>query len=122
MKRCPRQRGRLWPFALLRPRREQSLPQPGRTCTFLPVAEGAVKREGSVLLTVLFLTQILAVTVNARDAPRTDGEITHVIVRKPPEGRGLMAPNNGGIWSWGNEILVMYVNGPHKNGTGCGSH
>jgi len=86
------------------------------------VAEGAVKREGSVLLTVLFLTQILAVTVNARDAPRTDGEITHVIVRKPPEGRGLMAPNNGGIWSWGNEILVMYVNGPHKNGTGCGSH
>ena len=46
----------------------------------------------------------------------------HVIVRKPPAGRGLMAPNNGGIWSWGDEILVMYVNGPHKNGTGCGSH
>ena len=33
-----------------------------------------------------------------------------------------MAPNNGGIWSWGDEILVMHVNGPHKNGTGCGSH
>jgi len=33
-----------------------------------------------------------------------------------------MAPNNGGIWSWGEEILVMYINGPHKNGTGCGSH
>jgi len=46
----------------------------------------------------------------------------HVVVRKPPEGRGFMAPNNGGIWSWGDEILVMYVNGPHKNGTGCGSH
>ena len=49
-------------------------------------------------------------------------DATHVVVRKPPEGRGLMAPNNGGIWSWGNEILVMYVNGPHKDGTGCGSH
>ena len=47
---------------------------------------------------------------------------THVIVRKPPAGRGFMAPNNGGIWSWGDEILVMYVNGRHKNGTGCGSH
>ena len=47
---------------------------------------------------------------------------THVVVRKPPVGRGLMAPNNGGIWNWGNEILVMYVNGPHKKGTGCGSH
>jgi hypothetical protein len=46
----------------------------------------------------------------------------HVIVRKPPPGRGLMAPNNGGIWTWGNEILVMYVNGPHKKGPGCGSH
>ena len=46
----------------------------------------------------------------------------HVVVRKPPPGRGFMAPNNGGIWSWGNEILVMHVNGPQKNGTGCDSH
>jgi hypothetical protein len=46
----------------------------------------------------------------------------HVVVRKPPAGRGFMCPNNGGIWSWGDEILVMYINGPHKNGTGCGSH
>jgi len=46
----------------------------------------------------------------------------HVVVRKPPKGRGFMAPNNGGIWSWGNEILVMYVNGAHKNGKACGSH
>ncbi|MBM4092687.1 MAG: hypothetical protein FJ276_25215, partial [Planctomycetes bacterium] len=43
-------------------------------------------------------------------------DATHVVVRKPPESRGFTAPNNGGIWSWGNEILVMYVNGPHKNG------
>jgi len=48
--------------------------------------------------------------------------IKHVVVRKPPHGRGFMTPNNGGIWSWGNEILVLYLNGRHINGTGCGSH
>jgi hypothetical protein len=46
----------------------------------------------------------------------------HVVVRKPPAGRGFMAPNNGGIWCWGDEIVVMYVNGFHKNGTHCSSH
>jgi hypothetical protein len=46
----------------------------------------------------------------------------NVIVRTPPTGRGFMAVNNGGMWSWGNEILVMYIEGRHVNGTACSSH
>lgn len=69
-----------------------------------------------------FLFLLIAAALIAVVLPTISVSQENVIVRKPPEGRGLMAPNNGGIWSWGDEILVMYVNGPHKNGTGCGSH
>ena len=46
----------------------------------------------------------------------------HVIVKKPDPGRAYGWPANGGIWSWGNEILVMYLDCPYKNNPGFSNH
>ncbi len=46
----------------------------------------------------------------------------HVVVRKPPTGRAYGWPANGGVWSWGNEILVMYLDCPYKNHPGFSNH
>lgn len=44
---------------------------------------------------------------------RIDREIQHVTVRCEP-GQFLGWPANGGIWNWGDEILVMYTHGLFK--------
>ena len=46
----------------------------------------------------------------------------HVIVSKPAPGRAYGWPANGGIWNWGNEILVMYLDCPYKNAPGFSNH
>lgn len=46
----------------------------------------------------------------------------HVIVNKPAPGRAFGWPANGGIWSWGNEILVMYLDCPYKDAPGFSNH
>jgi hypothetical protein len=46
--------------------------------------------------------------------------VTHVTVRHEA-GRCFGWPANGGIWSWGNEILVMYKNGEFQDKR-IGSH
>ena len=47
---------------------------------------------------------------------------THVVVRKPPDGRAYGWPANGGIWNWGKEILVMYLDCPYRNIPGFSNH
>jgi hypothetical protein len=47
---------------------------------------------------------------------------THVIVNRPGPGRAFGWPANGGIWSWGNEILVMYLDCPYKDHPGFSNH
>lgn len=46
----------------------------------------------------------------------------HVIVNKPDSGRAFGWPANGGIWSWGQEILVMYLDCPYRNHRGFSNH
>ncbi|MBM4092870.1 MAG: exo-alpha-sialidase, partial [Planctomycetes bacterium] len=46
----------------------------------------------------------------------------HVVVNKPNPGRAFGWPANGGIWSWGNEILVMYLDCPYKDCPGFSNH
>ena len=41
-------------------------------------------------------------------------EVEHVTVRRE-EGRFFGWPANGGIWCWGNEILVQYRAGEFQN-------
>ncbi len=44
------------------------------------------------------------------------------MVNKPASGRAFGWPTNGGIWSWGNEILVMCRDSPYKDHPGCSNH
>lgn len=46
----------------------------------------------------------------------------HVVVHKPAPGRALGWPANGGLWSWGDEILVMYLDCPYKDHPGFSNH
>ena len=49
-------------------------------------------------------------------------QIEHVIVNKPESGRAFGWPANGGIWNWGDEIMVMYLDCPYKNAPGFSNH
>jgi len=49
-------------------------------------------------------------------------DVMHVVVRRPDQGRAFGWPANGGIWSWGNEILVMYLDCPYRNHRGFSNH
>ncbi|MFC1541040.1 sialidase family protein [Candidatus Latescibacterota bacterium] len=49
-------------------------------------------------------------------------QIHHVVVNKPNPGRAFGWPANGGIWSWENEILVMYLDCPYKDRPGFSNH
>jgi len=51
---------------------------------------------------------------------RPIADAIHVIVRHE-KGRCFIAPANGGIWSWGNEILVQYRSGEFQDKP-VGSH
>jgi hypothetical protein len=46
----------------------------------------------------------------------------HVVVNKQAPGRAFGWPANGGIWNWGNEILVMYLDCPYRNHPGYSNH
>ena len=72
-------------------------------------------------------TQIPALTVllamAGGVAPAVDSEfdgVQHVTVRHEP-GRCFGWPANGGIWSWGDEILVQYKDGEFQDKR-IGSH
>ncbi|MBM3890137.1 MAG: hypothetical protein FJ388_13570, partial [Verrucomicrobia bacterium] len=54
--------------------------------------------------------------------PRQVAGATHVIVNKPAPGRAFGWPANGGIWNWGSEILVMYLDCPYKEHPGFSNH
>ena len=60
--------------------------------------------------------------VEALAEPKTVVDAMHVVVRKPDPGRAFGWPANGGIWSWGNEILVMYLDCPYKDNPGFSNH
>jgi len=72
----------------------------------------------------LLLTALLGLLpcclADAADHPLAGA--THVIVNKPASGRALGWPANGGLWNWGNEILVMYLDCPYKNNPGFSNH
>lgn len=73
----------------------------------------------TVLTGALF---ILMPACLASGAETRNVDATHVIVRKPSAGRALGWPANGGIWSWDNEILVMYLDCPYKDQAGFSNH
>jgi len=82
---------------------------------FLPVV---IPRRLAVLSLFCLFTAVVAEVVHAQPIEGA----THVIVNKPAPGRALGWPANGGIWSWGNEILVMYLDCPYKNRPGFSNH
>ncbi len=49
-------------------------------------------------------------------------DVNHVVVKKPEPGRAFGWPANGGIWSWGYELLVMYLDCPYKDNPGFSNH
>jgi len=63
----------------------------------------------------------IAITgIEAWAAPKLVVDATHVIVRHE-KGRCFGWPANGGIWSWGNEMLVQYKHGEFQDKP-VGSH
>jgi hypothetical protein len=69
---------------------------------------------------VFMLTVSLSATLSLSAAPVAIKDVQHVTVRHE-KGRCLIAPANGGIWSWGNEILVQYRSGEFQDKP-VGSH
>jgi len=65
---------------------------------------------------------VMLVALPALGAPRQVADAIHVVVRKPDHGRAFGWPANGGIWSWGNEILVMYLDCPYRDHPGFSNH
>lgn len=63
---------------------------------------------------ILVTTMLLLVPLCLAPAGTTVKDATHVTVRHE-KGRCLGWPANGGIWSWGNEILVQYKNGEFQD-------
>ncbi len=66
---------------------------------------------------------VIIVTISAKvaiAAPRQVSGVTHVTVRHEKD-RCFGWPANGGIWSWGNEILIQYKNGEFQDKP-VGSH
>lgn len=69
-----------------------------------------IRMKNELLLTVLTLVS----TVSCVDSFAQDTAATHVYVYHE---KGLYAgwPANFGIWSWGNELLVGFARGSHKD-------
>jgi len=83
-------------------------------------ATEAMTNRNSILLACVLATVLIALLSVA--APQQVADATDTIVRKPDPGRAFGWPANGGIWSWGNEILVMYLDCPYKNNPGFSNH
>lgn len=80
-----------------------------------------MKQAATFLLISLVGLIFLEPRPGRADEPSVPDAI-HVIVRKPEPGRALGWPANGGIWNWGNEILVQYLDCPYKNVPGFSNH